>query len=56
MSLSSRVGPDVGGLILMEEKVEQEVSEGPQATSFELVNPEQGKPRSIYKSNMTCLL
>jgi hypothetical protein len=32
-----------GGLILKEEKVEQEVSEGLQATSFEELNPDQGK-------------
>jgi hypothetical protein len=43
MSLSSRVGPDVGVLIPKEEKVEQEVPGGPQATSFEELNPEQGK-------------
>jgi hypothetical protein len=48
MSLSSRVGPDVGGLILTEEKVEQEVLRGPQATSFEVLNPEQGKPWCIW--------
>jgi hypothetical protein len=56
--LSSRGGPDVGGLIPMEEKVEQEVPRGPQATSFEELNPKQGKPRaySAYRSNMTCLL
>jgi hypothetical protein len=46
-SSSSHVRPDVGGLILKEEKVEQEVSGGPQATSFEELNPEQGKPRCI---------
>jgi hypothetical protein len=45
MPLSSRVGPDVGELVLMEEKVEQEVLGGPQATSFEELNPKQGKPR-----------
>jgi hypothetical protein len=45
--LSSRIGPDVGGLVLKEEKVEQEVPGGPQATSFEEVNPDQGKPRCI---------
>jgi hypothetical protein len=47
MPLSSRVGPDVSGLILKEEKVEQEVPDGPQVTSFEELNPEQGKPRCI---------
>jgi hypothetical protein len=31
----------------MEEKVEQKVLGGPQATSFEELNPEQGKPRCI---------
>jgi hypothetical protein len=45
--LSSCVGPDVGGLILKAEKVEQEAPEGPQATSFEELNPEQGKPQCI---------
>jgi hypothetical protein len=45
--LSSRVGPNVGGLILKEEKAEQEVPGGPQATSFEEHNSEQGKPRCI---------
>jgi hypothetical protein len=47
MSLSSRVGPDVGGLIPKEEKAEQEVPGGPQATCFEDLNPEQGKPWCI---------
>jgi hypothetical protein len=47
MPSSLRVQPTVGGLILKEEKVEQEVPEGPQATSFEEHNPEQGKPRCI---------
>jgi hypothetical protein len=47
MPLSSCVGPDVGGLILKEEKVEQEVFGGLQATSFEELNPEQGKPQCI---------
>jgi hypothetical protein len=47
MPLSSHVGPDVGGLILKEEKVEQEVSGGPQAISFEELNAEQGKPRCM---------
>jgi hypothetical protein len=42
--LSSRVGPDVGGLIPKEVKVKQEVPGGPQVTSFEELNPEQGKP------------
>jgi hypothetical protein len=41
------VGPDVVGLILKEEKVEQDVPEGPQATNFEELIPEQGKPRCI---------
>jgi hypothetical protein len=45
--LSLHVGPDVGGLILKEEKVEPEVLGGPQAISFEELNPEQGKPRCI---------
>jgi hypothetical protein len=47
MSLSSRVGPNVGGLVPKEEKVEQEVPGGPQAISFEELNPEQGMPRCI---------
>jgi hypothetical protein len=47
MSLSSCVGPDVGGLVPNEEKVEQEVPGGPQATSFEELNPEEGNPRCI---------
>jgi hypothetical protein len=47
MSLSSRVGPDVGGLIPKEEKVEQEVPGGPQDTSFDELNPEYGKPRCM---------
>jgi hypothetical protein len=41
------MGLDVGGLVPKEEKVEQEVLEGPQATSFKELNPEQGKPRCI---------
>jgi hypothetical protein len=45
--LSLHVGPDVGGLILKEEKVEPEVLGGPQAISFEELNSEQGKPRCI---------
>jgi hypothetical protein len=45
--MSSRVGPDVCGLVPNEEKVEQEVPGGPQATSFEEFNPEQGKPQCI---------
>jgi hypothetical protein len=45
--MSPHVGPDVGGLVLKEEKVEQEVLRGPQATSFEKLNPEQGKPRCM---------
>jgi hypothetical protein len=44
---SSHVGLDVGGLILKEEKVEQEVLGGPQAKSFDELNPEQGKPWCI---------
>jgi hypothetical protein len=50
-----QVGPDVGGLILKEEKVKQEVPRGSQATSFEVCNPEQGKPGAYraYRSNMT---
>jgi hypothetical protein len=47
MPLSSHVGPDVGGLIPKEEKVEQEVPGGSQTTSFEELNPEQGKPRCM---------
>jgi hypothetical protein len=47
MPLSSRVGPDVVGLVPKEEKVEQELPEGSQGTSFEELNPEQGKPRCI---------
>jgi hypothetical protein len=47
MQLSSHVGPDVGGIILKEEKVEQEVPGGPQATSFEERNPEHGKSRCM---------
>jgi hypothetical protein len=39
MSSSSHVGPDVGGLITREKKVEQEVLRDPQATSFEELNP-----------------
>jgi hypothetical protein len=56
--LSSRVGPNVGGLVSEEEKVEQEVPGGPQATSFEEPNPEKVSPDaySAYRSNMTCLL
>jgi hypothetical protein len=45
--LSSHVRPDVRRVVPKEEKVEQEVLEGPQATSFEKLNPEQGKPRCI---------
>jgi hypothetical protein len=45
--MSSCVGSDVDELILKEEKVEQEVLGGPQATSFEELNPKQGKPRCI---------
>jgi hypothetical protein len=44
---SSRVGPIVGELISKEEKVEREVPGGPQATSFDELNPEQGKPLCI---------
>jgi hypothetical protein len=36
------IGPVVGGVVLKEE-----VSGGPQATSFEVFNPEQGKLRCI---------
>jgi hypothetical protein len=46
-ALSSHVGPVVDRLILKEEKVEQEVLGGPQAPSFEELNPKQGKPRCI---------
>jgi hypothetical protein len=44
---SSRVGPIVGGLIPKEDKVELEVLGGPQDTSFEELNPEEGKPQFI---------
>jgi hypothetical protein len=47
MPSSSHVGPDVGGLILKEEKVKQEVIKGPQVTSFDELNLEQGKPQCI---------
>jgi hypothetical protein len=40
---SSHVGPAVRGVVLKEEKVEQEEIGGPQATRFEELNPEQGK-------------
>jgi hypothetical protein len=52
------VGPTVIGRILKEEKVEQAVLGGSQATSFEELNHEQGNPGaySAYGSNMTCLL
>jgi hypothetical protein len=45
--LSSHVGPVIGGLVLKEEKVEQEVPRGLQAMSFEELNSEQGKPQCI---------
>jgi hypothetical protein len=45
--MPSLVVPDVNGCILKEEKVEHEVPECPQATSFEELNPEQVKPRCI---------
>jgi hypothetical protein len=41
------IGPVVGGVVLKEEEIKQEVSRGPQATSFEVFNPEQGKLRCI---------
>jgi hypothetical protein len=41
------VGSDVGGLVPKEEKAEKEVPGGPQATSFEELNHEQGKPRCM---------
>jgi hypothetical protein len=44
---SLRVGPVVGGLVSKEEKVEQVVPGGPQAISFEELDPEQGKPRCM---------
>jgi hypothetical protein len=44
--VSSRVGPDVGGLV-PKEKVEPEVLRGPPGTSFEELNPEQVKPQCI---------
>jgi hypothetical protein len=47
MPSSSHVGPNVGGLVSKEGKVEQEIPEEPQTTSFEELNPEQGKPRCI---------
>jgi hypothetical protein len=46
---SSHVGPDVGGLISNEEKLDQEVPGGPQATCFEELNPEQGEPRCTWR-------
>jgi hypothetical protein len=45
--MSSRIGPDVSGLVPKEEKVKQDVPGGPQAISFEELNPEQGKPWCI---------
>jgi hypothetical protein len=44
-------GPDVGGLILKEEKDEQEVPGGPQGTSFEELNLSKASPGgySAYK-------
>jgi hypothetical protein len=47
MSSSLHIGPTVGGLILKEEKLEKEVPGGPEATSFEEINPEQSKPRCV---------
>jgi hypothetical protein len=46
MLLSSYIGPNIGGLVLKEEKVEPEVPGGPQTTSFEELN-QQGKPPCI---------
>jgi hypothetical protein len=46
-SVEAARGPNIGGLVLKEEKVEQEVPGGPQATSFVELNPEQGKPQCI---------
>jgi hypothetical protein len=45
----SHVGPVVGGAFLEEEQVEQKVSGGPQAPSYEERNPvlEQDNPRCI---------
>jgi hypothetical protein len=47
--MSSHLGLVVGGVLLEEEKVEQEVPGGSQAPSFEKINPtlEQGKPWCI---------
>jgi hypothetical protein len=40
---SSHLGPAVRGVVLKEEKVEQEIG-GSQDISFEELNPEQDKP------------
>jgi hypothetical protein len=50
--MSSHVGAMVDGVFVEKEKVEQEVPDGPQAPSCEVLNPtiEQGKPRCIYRS------
>jgi hypothetical protein len=47
--ISSHVGPVVGGVLPVEENVEQEVPGGPQASSCEELKPalEQGKPQCI---------
>jgi hypothetical protein len=44
---SWHVGLIIGGVVLKEEKVKQGVSEGPQAPSFEELNPKQDKPQCI---------
>jgi hypothetical protein len=43
---SSHVGPTIRGVVSKEEKAEQEIPRGSQATNFKL-NPEQGKPLCI---------
>jgi hypothetical protein len=47
--ISSHIGPIIGGVFLKEEKVEHEISGGPQAPCCEELNPvlEQGKPWCI---------
>jgi hypothetical protein len=51
---SSYVGPVFGGLFPQEEKVEQEVFEGPQAQSFKCITLSKTSPSaySSYKTNM----
>jgi hypothetical protein len=48
--------PNVGGLVSKEKKVDQEVLRGPQGTSFEELNPEQGKPRCICRTAPPCFI